>query len=586
MNNRGVADWIRNLVSLIITAIGLVILFMYVSAQFGVFFGSGREDDAAKAGFHSFVNELNDLAGSPKKFAFLRDVPLTTDMRDSDPFYSVVSFPDVRAGIGKDSVAGVALDYFDGSEAFVVPKPDSCSKNCVCLFKRSLLSDKPTQELLDCAVVDADFLLTQTVTDDWLDGNLQSIKAKVSQGAIYFVGGILSLRFDLVMASFVDSEISVRGMGIIWRAGNSYVDPLEDVDSLKKYFGEYIDPIPKLFTSRTFRGVGFSESGGVAQLVNLRSSYYVEKTVNDKGRTFLLILPNDVYASARAELFNEKFGDPVAVLKEKIAGGNDSKIISFADKKFSELFESAKTAEASSDSRIVALDNLKNFASLYLSFLLDRPSEKLSGDKNAPLFLEEASRIVRVLLDDFGSEIFVKEEAIKLFEKAQSTVVSGRKILEPSIASPIEGTGTSKLDLYSSVIRASTVMDPKTYTLLKNIADNKDGFWRTVLYEYDNFAPQRLFKKLEELSATGTVSEKQKSFYLQGIAFKNYPLREERDKINLTKRFYNKSIIALNSAISIDPSTLVANDALSLRQELCSWGPEKIGVDGVGACES
>ncbi|MBI4139419.1 hypothetical protein HY483_00480 [Candidatus Woesearchaeota archaeon] len=539
MNNRGVADWVKNLVSLIITAIGLVILFMYVSAQFGVFFGSGREDDTAKAGLHSFAVDLDSAIKNGEKY-YAKTIIITTEG------YSTLFFPE-----GSGAAGTVGLEDFDSNPIISVDKPYTCGRRaCVCVYSNvgffeflktpGKLSTQKARTLkehvLDCAPINADYVLTFTPTKNNMVGF--GYRPIGSLEAIY------------------DNPIKIS-----------------DYPELAQY-EEFVVEKPRWYTRGIYWGNVDGQSSG---------RVYVEKTVQD-GKTFLLILPENKYSESRAELFREKFGDPVDVLNEKVDGGNDSKIISFADKKFSELFDIAKTAPASSNARVVAVDNLKNFSSVYLSFLLGRPSEKFSSDRNAPLFLEEASRIVGVLLDNFGVESFVKDESIKLFVKAQSTVVSGRRILESFDTPLIKGTVTSKISLYSSVIRTSTVMDPKTYTLLKNIVE-QNSFWRTVLFQDDIAVPQRLFEKLRELSVKGSDSEKQKSFYLLGIAFKNYPFREDINYINLTKRFYNESIIALNNAISIDSANQIAQDSLLLKQELCSLVSEKIGVDGVGACE-
>ena len=545
LDRRAVSDWVQTLVSLVIAGIGLLILFMYVISQFGILTNGTRKDDAARVGFESFTKLMNDITINGEDFSIVRHVPLTI----GEPYYAILSFPNTQSlsGIGAETEKGIGLENFDGSDTYTVPRPELCGENCFCLYKRELLSDDPAKDLLECASTNADYVVTRTLVEKRLDKNFRS--------------GVRNV--------IVDAK-DVRTLSLKGFDGEYYTDTLQK--DLKKY-NDYIDANIRFFTAGTSKSVGMNTAG---KLISQGMDYYVEKTVQN-GETFLLILPEDAYTEERAVLFKEEYGDPAEVLQEYIQKNDDVKhIITYADKKLPVLIEQLKgsTTEKNKDSR----DTIEKFVKLYLEYLQVHSNEKIVDDttKSETLLVTTAINILNYLLTQSGSEDFVRYEAVNLYEfieKSSFTTVTG---------APLQDVELHRTELYENSLNAVQTLERSSgYSLLYTIV-SQPKLWGDWVIMNEQESPQKIFVVLQDMTKKETGLKQQQAFYLLGLAYKNYRVREDVMK-DIVQR-YDLAVQSFKSAFAIDPTTSIAEQSRQEQLKICTLGNEQIGKDGVTAC--
>ena len=570
LNRRGVSDWIQNIVSLLLAGIGLLVLFMFVIAQFGILTGGNRSEDSARLAFKSFVLELDSATVNSEDHLIKRMVPYVTEP------YLMVFF----SGGVEGEAGSVFLESFSGELQLVLKKPLYCGESsCLCLYHgenknrgwselgemyTEILSDwwaDIPNELIECTPVKSDYVVTYTPPAD----------------------SVNSMSLSLRQTRIPEYTQSVKSVGIpktdIERSetiiGTNEKNSIIPSDEVSKELSESVkserDESLRLFTSRNF----YFYSSSVLMNKERRGFYYVEKMIHD-GKIYLLVIPENTYTEERAKVFPGVYGDPVETLKNYISEGNKTQILLYGGKKFSQILDLYKNKKTNADM-------LESFSHEYLNYLKNSPTEKLSEDSSSPMFVEEGARIVRSLLEN-TDEDFARYETVSFFESVSKVKIGAKGVLEVLDTKKIDDVRTSKYELYLAGINNVNRVGSSEYSMLKTIVTDT-RFWGTVLRGHDREVPQQIFQKLKSLSESSTGMEQQRAYYLLGLAYKNYDYRELLDeKQEITKRKYADAITTFKASESIDSTTDIAILARDEKNALCALEKESLGDDGVRAC--
>src|SRR3989338_851752 len=331
LNRRGVSDWIQNIVSLLLAGVGLLVLFMFVIAQFGILTGGNRSEDSARLAFKSFVLELDSATVNSEDHLIKRMVPYVTEP------YLMVFF----SGGVEGEAGSVFLESFSGELQLVLKKPLYCGESsCLCLYHgenknrgwselgemyTEILSDwwaDIPNELIECTPVKSDYVVTYTPPAD----------------------SVNSMSLSLRQTRIPEYTQSVKSVGIpktdIERSetiiGTNEKNSIIPSDEVSKELSESVkserDESLRLFTSRNF----YFYSSSVLMNKERRGFYYVEKMIHD-GKIYLLVIPENTYTEERAKVFPGVYGDPVETLKNYISEGNKTQILLYGGKKFSQI---------------------------------------------------------------------------------------------------------------------------------------------------------------------------------------------------------------------------------------------------------